>query len=124
MQGMTHSDRYYISEDGKSLDDIFEYIQNLGVIMQFTGILDKNGKEIYEGDIIDGHFTPIPSPNYIGNAPAGYNVRVFIEWNNTGFLAKNLRKGKASKAWERKPLQHIKEMVVIGNIYENPDLIK
>lgn len=67
-------------------------------IMQFTGLLDKNGKEIYEGDRI-----MISAVDFSHSFP---------ETIEDIFKAHNLC-GESSTHWE-----------VIGNLYENPDLIK
>lgn len=68
------------------------------IFMQFTGLLDKDGKEIYEGDIV-AHFTK----NRVRAVK-----RAVIKWeiSRLGF---NLTS---------KPI-----VVVIGNIYENPELL-
>lgn len=75
---------------------------------EFTGLLDKNGKEIYEGDIVkhnDNHFVMKWSENRFG-----WVGRVSEE-------DMNWRDGE----WFHKLKKHIE---VIGNLYENPELIK
>ncbi len=74
------------------------------VLMQFTGLLDKNGKEIYEGNILRG---------------AG-----IVEWNQ-----KNVRWSCIDIEWNNKREQHnmlylTTPLEVIGNIYQNPELLK
>jgi uncharacterized phage protein (TIGR01671 family) len=77
-------------------DDIFE-------VMQFTGLKDKNGKEIYEGDIVK-----IPT-----------NEKVFIvEWDT--YFWKIITKDKMNNAGLGLKTTNIE---VIGNIYENPELL-
>jgi len=67
-----------------------------GILMQYTGLKDKNGKEIYEGDIIQ----------------RGTTVSDIV-FENCGF---KLRKGNSV-------CDVIKPFEVIGNIYENPELL-
>ena len=75
-------------------------------LMQFTGLRDKNGREIYEGDIVRG---------------AGIKPKVYVVgWLDTygGFAF--LDDEKAIPAYEF--LNDFCE--VIGNIYENPELLR
>ena len=74
-------------------------------LMQFTGLHDKNGKEIYEGDIVDN----------------GYNKGIvkYGEYNCScceGVYGWYVDGGDIRSAEDF--------LEVIGNIYENPELLK
>ena len=75
------------------------------ILMQFTGLKDKNGKEIYEGDIFT--FT---------NGPRKTVAKVVFE--------EAMFKMKDNNGWGAMILQREGDMEVIGNIYENPELLK
>jgi len=70
--------------------------------MQYTGLVDKQGKEIYEGDIVKA-FAVLDKTKEFNCA---------VEWSAGGFIA-NGSLGVNN---------HLLE--VIGNIYENPELLK
>ena len=88
-------------------DDEMElvYINTVG---QYTGLTDKNGKEIYDGDI-------------------AYNYKlednVIIHWDNgtSGFVWTAIYE----EYYRNRPLNSAisTSMAVIGNIHENPDLL-
>lgn len=87
-----------------------------GTIGQFTGLFDKNGKEIYEGDIISVNGKYPKLVKYIDD------YACFCLANITDL----------NKKWIS-PWQQVfpswwndfkREIRVIGNIYDNPDLIK
>ena len=79
-------------------------------LMQYIGVKDKNGVEIYEGDIIRGH-------------TGRYQVDCVVRWSmgNCGFIAE-------PTIMERTYLclnpGSTKSYEVIGNIHENPELAK
>lgn len=83
-----------------------ETIRGLGdcILMQYTSLKDENDKEIYEGDIVR-----LPGRSYGDKI---YDEEISqVEWDVFGFYI--ARQGACS--WS--------EMEVIGNIYENPDLL-
>ena len=88
---------------------------------QFTGLYDKNGKEIYEGDILYQDFwgelddkTPIIC-KYC-NGSICFTKQDFWDYGN------NCERGFG---WNvRFDKKRIKKCEIVGNIYDNPELIK
>jgi len=72
-----------------------------GVLTQFTGLKDKNGKPIYEGDILI---------NKKFDAGKGFNEPYGVYWHHNLCQFVNL--------------YNCNESEVIGNIYESPELLK
>lgn len=97
----------YYQEYSKSLSPIFSPAgYGLGnpslIIMQFTGLKDKNGVEIYEGDI----GTDVNDEWYE------------VKFDNGAFIV--IHDGNVIEE-----LSEVADgMGIIGNIYENPELIK
>ena len=82
------------------------------VVMQFTGLIDVNGKEVYEGDIIarteDHNLTQIVTwgeSSHWRGMDDGYNV------HHIGFSVGEY-------------FFSIDNFVVVGNIHQNPELLK
>lgn len=87
-------------------------------ISQGTGLKDKDGKEIYEGDII--------KIDAVGIYKEGIGKIIWKEWESTNDLKFNWMRVQAGWTIETKCHQIWTERTIeiIGNIYENPELIK
>ena len=79
-------------------------------LMQYTGIKDKNGKEIYEGDIFK----------------IKYNKKDFMVWVEYSEKYAQFITRCEENILNDEPLGDLNEkhIEVIGNIYENPELLK
>lgn len=82
--------------DGASL----EKTQTKDILMQYTGLKDKNGVEIYEGDILKF------------NTKGGNEMVYEVKWKGKGFKPTRMSDDNQE------------EIEIIGNIYQNPELLQ
>jgi len=87
------------------------------ILMQYTGLLDKNGVEIYEGDIVQTTLyqkkVDADDDDYSTAAYESFQQRAQVVFIDGRFKKKNVFHDFLNP----------KEDGVIGNIYENPDLL-
>lgn len=117
---------FFLSSKGPEYAEQPNYFYNLGtpynlsevlnnterfVVQQFTGLKDKNGKEIFEGDIIEYY---IPWNEETVTRQVVYD-ETFLQ-----FMSYDLNR-RGVFLYE---VFEIKKLKVVGNIYENPELLK
>ena len=106
---MSVVDRIYIDTEGVRLyDDFGEYWRDFRDVklMQSTGLKDKNGKEIFEGDILG-------TKDGLLNGVVEYRSDLGM-WTNSLISYNNFER-LCNVAGSRE---------IIGNIYENPELLE
>ena len=98
-----------------------DYEINPSTLGQYTGLTDKNGKRIFEGDILHiaknadglgGYYQP----------PLDYHVNVVVKWDLCAWMWETLCEDKRYISFPDAWCHY--ECGVIGNIYDNPELLE
>ena len=87
-----------------------KHLIKIETIGQFTGLYDKNGKEIYECDIVRYSLDDRKDIGYIGFHARSASFRVVAKHTDFGI-------GNRGEL-------HESELEIIGNIYDDPELLK
>lgn len=103
-----HKGRWSVSIAGKYVCDF-----RSGILMQYTGLKDKNGKKVYEGDILGHAGRKHPYRHY------------WVEWKAYKWKLKRMIDGEPKGGHPfSQVVNHPENFEIIGNIYENPELLK
>lgn len=107
--GMVNVQTLFWNQDGELQMPYFTL--NGGVLMQYTGLKDKNGVEIYEGDIVDYY-----------KEEKKWEIRL-CPYSGITLNRNNYQKGE-DNCNDDPFFIEFDRVEIIGNIYQNPELIK
>lgn len=92
------------------------------VLMQSTGLKDKNGVEIFDGDLVK-KFSNINkfTDDFAEDIEPIYVITSIVR---DGACFKTTFKGVPSFVLDQNSMSMVEHMEVVGNIYENPELLE
>lgn len=123
--GITDLDGDYIITSDTNIEDYT-------VIEQFTGLKDINGKDIYEGDIVKGVVKFAQLLDWHNDKNCNFKMCGVVYWDRAGFRLKVVQsmsdKGRTGLVnyfdFTGRDCEIFDNMEVIGNKWENGDLLK
>lgn len=118
---MIYQNQTIMTANNDQLWWFFKSIRKDAILMQFTGLQDKNGVDIYEGDIPKGFNNSIEiSEISLGTDSWGMIYKaicVNVQYDDKSGHLIIVKNGVNSYS------KSAKEIEIIGNIYENPELL-
>lgn len=114
---------YVFGSDGRQPHDTDIVMVDKSTVCQYTGLTDRNGKKIFEGDIITYQHDndDCPFPNKDTKRRVG---RVYFQEFRSCFAVAEGKNGSAMINQDLfKYVQNGNRVEVIGNIFDNPELI-
>jgi uncharacterized phage protein (TIGR01671 family) len=112
-------DKWFIDDETAELIEIKN--ENNFTLMQYTGLTDKNGKEIYEGDILENLTISKELEEYV-NVDNKYCQIIFSEGAFRLYFKGDLL---CNEPYEIEDIgfYDLNNYQIIGNIFENPELL-
>ena len=111
---------YTFSVDPKTQNFIFVAFEVIPeTVGQFTGLIDLNGKKIFEGDIIANYFGEIYGVVEYGESSFDSGILKY-----TGYFCKPSRVYDDGNLYDESDEDYWDRHQVIGNIHDNPELLK
>jgi len=105
--GFDDGELWYVEDEDRHTQPPYFMDRNDSVLMQYTGLKDKNGREIYEGDIL--RLKAKKGYEYLGDVGViRMSYSAYVIGTSTGEYL----------------FIYFDEVEIIGNIYENPELLE
>lgn len=101
----------YLADENHINDGKYEFLIDPETICQYTGLTDKNGKKIWENDILEGHLDD-KFPEDV--------TREKVIWHESGW--KTEEPGCDNKEYLDK--FDTENFEIVGNVYDNPELLE